>query len=153
MTFGSSPDPRSSIFLALLSMLRKLPGLVFGDLHWQAPAWISWTSQRVRNAVRYLMATPLRIVVAGLSLVLLGGGLLWYKGRPRPQYVTYEVTAPKLTTYDERGSASIAPLAVAFKEPVAPLASLDKPVASGIEISPKFAGAMFSCNPSAAANQ
>jgi hypothetical protein len=79
-------------------------------------------------------------MIAALAAVTAAGALTWYKLRPRPHYVEYTVTAPQLTEYDEKGISSIYPLTVEFKEPVAPLAGLDKRLTSGIEISPAFAG-------------
>ena len=131
----SPQGPRNSIFVALLSLLSK----VIGQLQWKPPEWIPWTGRRIRDACRYMIADRRRIVATGASLVVAAGGLAWYELHPRPHYVTYDVTAPKLTVYDDKGVASIAPLAIEFGEPAAPLASFDK-VASGLEISPKFAG-------------
>ena len=113
---------------------------VFGHVQWQAPEWIRWTGLRFRHAGRYLMADRKRLLVAALAVVVAAGALTWYKVRPKPHYVEYAVTAPKLTEYDENGISSIYPLMVDFKEPAAPLASLDKRLTAGIQISPAFAG-------------
>jgi hypothetical protein len=86
------------------------------------------------------MADRRRLAVAGGALLAIVGGLIWNARRPIPFYVDYAVTAPKLTSYDERGVASISPLFVEFTDGVAPLANLDKPLTNGIEISPRFAG-------------
>ena len=126
--------------MPILSVLRRLFGTVLGEVQWKAPAWLPLVGAQIARAVRFVMATPLRIVVAGVSIVAVGGTALWYQGRPKPNYVVYDVTAPKLTAYDEKGVPEIAPLTVLFKESAAPLANLAKPVTSGIELSPKFAG-------------
>ena len=99
MTFGNSPGPTNSIFLAVLNLLRN----VFGQVQWQAPRWIPWIVRQVRGASRYIMASPQRIVVIGTSVGVLGVGLLWYENRPKPHYVEYEITEPAITTYDNNG--------------------------------------------------
>ncbi len=137
MTLSGPPDPPNPIFSFLSNLLPK----VFGRLEWKPPEWVPWTGRQIRNCGRYLMADRRRIVIAAVTFLAIIGGIVWYEVRPRPLYVEYAVTAPKLTTYDEKGTASIAPLAVEFTESAAPLANLDKRLTSGIEISPKFAGA------------
>jgi hypothetical protein len=136
MTLFGTPESPNPILL----FLRKSIHNVFGHVQWQAPAWIPWTGARLRKAGRYLVADRKRLIVAALVAVTVAGAVTWYKLRPRPHYVEYTVTAPKLTEYDEKGISSIYPLRVDFAEPVAPLANLDKRLTSGIEISPAFAG-------------
>jgi uncharacterized protein YfaS (alpha-2-macroglobulin family) len=130
------PDTPSRIGRFVLS----LPQKVFGHVQWQAPKWIGWTGLQVRQAVRYLTADRKRLIIAALAPVAVAGAIAWYEVRPRPHYVEYTVTAPQLTEYDENGISSIFPLLVDFKEPVAPLANLDKRLTTGITISPAFAG-------------
>jgi alpha-2-macroglobulin len=120
--------------------LLKLIHKIFGRVQWQAPGWIHWTALQYRKAVRELIADRRTLMITVLVLVTLIGALAWYELRPRPHYVEYTVTAPKLTEYDGNGISSIYPLMVEFAEPVAPLANLDKRLTSGIEISPTFAG-------------
>jgi uncharacterized protein YfaS (alpha-2-macroglobulin family) len=133
--FAGPPEPNPILRFAL-----KLLHNIFGRVQWQAPEWIRWASLQCRNAARYLLADRRRLACAVVALVAAAGALTWYKIRPRPHYVEYAVTAPKLTEYDENGVATIYPLTVIFEEPVAPLASLDKRLASGTEISPTLAG-------------
>ena len=113
---------------------------VFGHVQWQAPEWIRWSGLQFRHAVHYMMSDRKRLIIAALVVVTAAGAVTWYKLRPRPHYVEYTVTAPKLTQYDEKGISSIYPLTIDFDEPVAPLANVDKRLTSGIEISPAFAG-------------
>ena len=136
MTSGGPQEPHNPILSSVLKLIHK----VFGQVQWQAPEWIRWTGLQFRGAARYLIADRKRLMIAALAVVTAAGALAWYKLRPRPHYVEYTVTAPKLTEYDEKGISSIYPLRVDFKEPVAPLANLDKRLTSGIEISPTFTG-------------
>src|ERR1700690_1535184 len=132
MTLADPPDPPNPI----LNLIRK----VFGDVQWKPPVWIPWTGRQFNDSVRWLRADLKRIVAAAVVLVAVAAGLAWYKLRPRPHYVEYTVTAPALTTYDDKGVPTIDTLKVEFTEPAAPLASLDKRLTSGIQISPTFAG-------------
>jgi hypothetical protein len=133
---GGSSDTPNPVLHFVVRLIRK----VIGQVHWQAPEWIPWTGLQFRGAVRYLTADRKRLMIAALAFVTVAGALTWYKLRPRPHYVEYTVTAPKLTEYDENGISSIDSLTVDFNEPVAPLANLDKRLTSGIEISPALAG-------------
>jgi hypothetical protein len=123
-----------------LMFLRNLLPQVFGQVQWQMPAWIPWTDRQLRSGVRYLAADRKRLVAATLVLLAAGGALAWYKLRPRPEYVAYTITAPKLTEYDDNGVSTIYPLSIDFAEPAAPLANIDKRVTSGVQISPAVAG-------------
>ncbi len=131
-----SPDLRNPVFLFVLKLIHK----VFGHVQWQAPGWIPWTGLQLRKAAGYLTAGRRRRTITVLSLFAIATAFTWYEARPRPHYVEYTVTAPKLTEYDANGISSIYPLAVNFEEPVAPLANLDKRLVTGIDISPAFAG-------------
>src|ERR1700686_1390182 len=108
MTFAGPPDFPNPILLFLLKLFRQ----VFGHVQWQAPEWIQGTGLQLRNAVRYLMADRKRFLAAALVLVTAAGAFTWYKLRPRPHFVEYSVTAPKLTEYDDKGNPSISPLTV-----------------------------------------
>ena len=136
MTFVDPPDSPNPVLFFVLKWTHR----VFGHVQWQAPEWIRWTGAQFRHAGRYLMADRKRLLAAALVFVAAAGALTWYKVRPKPHYVEYAVTAPKLTEYDENGISSIYPLMVDFEEPVAPLANLDKRLTAGIQISPAFAG-------------
>ena len=116
---------------------------IFGRFEWQPPAWLAWTASQLARAGRYLAADAKRAGVALLLLLSMAGGLVWYKTRPVPHYVTYTIEAPALTEYGDKGISSIHPLAVQFNESAAPLQSVEKTVATGIEVSPKIAGTWF----------
>jgi uncharacterized protein YfaS (alpha-2-macroglobulin family) len=131
-----SMDLLRSILLAMANILRK----IFGELQWKAPTWTTWLGGQVRAGFRYTTATRQRALIAGLALAAGIGGATWYEFRPKPHYVEYTVNSPKLTTYDDKGMPVIYPLTVEFKESVAALAGLDKPITAGIEMSPKLAG-------------
>src|SRR5437764_7073214 len=110
MIFAGLPDSPNPILQFLLNLIAK----IFGHVQWQAPEWIQWTGLQLRHAVRYLLADRKRLLIASLAFVTVAGAFTWYKLRPRPHFVEYTVTAPKLTEYDEKGNPSIDPLMVDF---------------------------------------
>jgi hypothetical protein len=131
-------SPRA-VFLAI----RKTFIFVFGRWKWEAPPWLSWAGARVARGRRSLAAHPARAGLLLLALVLAGGGSVWYLNRPKPHYVTYAVTAPGLTEYNDNGIASIKPMTIVFSESAAPLKQIKTAVTSGIDLSPALAGTWF----------
>ncbi|MEP7352682.1 MAG: alpha-2-macroglobulin [Acidobacteriota bacterium] len=95
---------------------------------------------KLREAFRFATSDRKRVAITATVLLAATAGAAWYEFGPRPHYIAYTVTAPKLTVYDEKGNQVVAPLTVDFEEPVAPLESLNKTIAAGIDISPKLAG-------------
>ncbi len=67
-----------------------------------------------------------------------GLGVRWWRNRPQPVEVAVTVTAPPATPIEDRIRPM--PVVLGFSESVAPLSSIGKPVASGIELSPKLEG-------------
>ena len=132
MAISVPPNP-PNWFVSLLSK-------VFGHFHWSAPEWVPWTERQLEKSRDYLLADRSRAVTVAVALLVIASALVWWKLRPRPHYVDLTVTAPKLTSYDEKGVPSIDPLVVEFTASAAPLANLDKRLTFGIQISPKFAG-------------
>lgn len=125
---------------------RTLPPLlvaVFGRWQWQAPRWVNWSGGQVTRGRRYLAAKPMRAAVLALVLVAIGAATFWYVNRPKPHYVTYVVSAPGLTEYNDNGISSIKPLKILFNESAAPLKSLQKVVTTGVDLSPTIAGTWF----------
>jgi uncharacterized protein YfaS (alpha-2-macroglobulin family) len=120
--------------------LRKLATAVIGQWQWQPPAWLGWTGRQCLRAWRFLLADWKRAAVLVLLLIGSAAGYRWYKTRPIPHYVEYTLAPPGLTGYDDNGIAMIRPLLVTFKEPAAPLKSIGKPVAKGVDLSPAIAG-------------
>ena len=124
----------------LIAGISWLGTRVIGRWEWQPPAWLGWFGNRLAQAGRYIAADAKRAGLILLVLASMVGGWVWYKSRPVPHYVTFTVTAPGLTEYDEKGISSIKPLAVQFSESAAPLQQVDKTVTVGIDLSPKMPG-------------
>jgi uncharacterized protein YfaS (alpha-2-macroglobulin family) len=116
---------------------------LIGRWHWQPPGWIAVGAGQSRRGWRYVVARPARAAIAAAVILSAAAALAWYATRPRPHYVTYTVTPPGLTEYNEKGISSINPLTVTFSESAAPLKQLQKAVTAGIEISPALPGTWF----------
>jgi hypothetical protein len=116
---------------------------LFGRWQWQAPAWLAWAGAKGTRGRRYLAAHPARAASLALALVATAGAYFWYASRPRPHYVTYSVSEPDLTEYNDNGIASIKRMTGVFSESAAPLRQLQKTVTAGIELSPAIAGTWF----------
>src|SRR5262245_7851548 len=80
---------------------------VVGRLEWQAPPWLAWSSRHSARGWRFATANRTRIATLGVTLLAGAGAVAWYVTRPTPHYVTYTVTPPGLTEYDDNGISSI----------------------------------------------
>jgi uncharacterized protein YfaS (alpha-2-macroglobulin family) len=126
---------------ALRAALAWIASRLFGHVQWQPPTWMRFSAARTRDAARYFAADIRRVAIGVVVLASIAGAYVWYKSRPIPHYVTFTVTAPALTEYNDKGISVIHPIAVEFSEPAAPLQQIDKTVTAGIDLSPKVPGA------------
>jgi alpha-2-macroglobulin len=113
---------------------------VFGRWSWQAPLWMGKAHAGTNRAFRYLGANPLHAVALMLATTFAVAGAYWLVTRPKPDYVTFSVTNPALTTYDDKGNIQIKKLVVTFSKSAAPLKLIDKAVTEGIDVSPVIQG-------------
>jgi alpha-2-macroglobulin len=118
--------------------------LLFGEVSWQAPGWLKKLALWLEAGVRWMRAKPKQagIALLAFALVATGGtmGWHWYQAQPKPQRVSYVVTAPALTPYDEKDRPQPLPLVVEFNESAAPLKQIDQPAGDGVQLSPALAG-------------
>ena len=126
--------------------LERLGAALFGRWEWQAPGWMVWTALHSRRSWLYLKANPRQAGVVAVAVVATLGSLVWYLTRPTPHYVTYTVTPPGLTEYNDTGISSIKPLRIVFSESAAPLVQVEKAVLTGVDMSPEIAGTWFWTN-------
>ena len=112
----------------------------FGRIQWQPPGWLLSLGRALRRAWRFLLADRRRLAALALVLLAAIGARIWYKSRPVPLYVTYKVTAPYVTSYDDKGISTIFPVMIAFSESAAPISHMDKPIVAGVSLSPKVPG-------------
>ncbi|MEP7296284.1 MAG: alpha-2-macroglobulin [Burkholderiales bacterium] len=125
-------------------MMAALFAAVFGE--WKAPPWLHWLTARVRGGITTLhtavRARPRVFAAGALALVLLavGGYCLnaWWKARPQPVMVGFNVTNPPITDFANNGTPNA--LVVRFAGSVAPLALVGKEVIVGITVTPAVEG-------------
>ena len=122
--------------------LRWLVALV-GRWEWQAPAWLAWVRRQSVRGWRHTTATRARAATLAAVVIAVAGAGVWWFTRPTPHYVSYSVTPPGLTEYDDNGISSIKPLRIVFSESVAPLGQMQKAVTRGLTMSPSVAGQWF----------
>jgi uncharacterized protein YfaS (alpha-2-macroglobulin family) len=128
----------------VLSPLRWLFKQIFGEFHWQAPAWFALSQQKTTQAAAWLKQNPKQGLIGFLALAMLVVGSIfgwqYYQSLPKPVVSTYQVTSPAASSYDDNGRAYPQALVVTFNESVATVSSLNKPVTEGIKIAPNIVG-------------
>lgn len=138
------------LWMVIWRPLKWLATRLFGELHWQAPAWMRWIGGKCGFAAEGLgsriKANPKRALLAVAVLAALGAGgwygYKWWQAQPKPVEVTFKLTEPKRTEIeaeDEEGRKP-KPLFIKFDHSVAPLAGVGKDVAAGIVASPALPG-------------
>ena len=134
--------PVKAIIFALLFVIGWVLKLFFGQLEWQRPRWLEWVGERLGAAVRWGLSRPKAVAIALLVMVLLGVGgwygYAWWKARPKPVEVSFEVAAPGRTEIENEGGPN--PLVVKFARSVAPLVNIGKSIAEGVKVSPVIEG-------------
>ena len=133
------PSARAKLYL----FVSALAASILGKWRWEAPAWFVWLRLKLTRSRRYLAGHPRYAALMAAGLLLAAGGAYWWFTRPTPHYVTYTVSEPGLTTYNDTGIASIKPMKVAFSESAAPLKHIRTVLAAGIEVSPAVPGSWF----------
>ncbi len=131
--------------IAVWLVLSWVFGSIFG--RWQAPAWLAWVGRKIAAVWRWLtgfVATHKKqSAIAAVALVAAsaGGyaGYDWYQKQPKPVYVKHEATNPSKSDY-----ASVdwkpQPATIKFNGSVAPLELVNKPITTGITLSPVIEG-------------
>jgi len=106
---------------------KKLLHVLVGEIHWRPPGWCRWIASH-----RLLLL---------LVLLLLGAGWRlndWWQHRPRPKQIIATVQPIEVTPL--RDKLEPQPLRIEFSESAAPLAAMDKPVKTGIQLDPPAEG-------------
>lgn len=116
---------------------------VFGQVNWNSPPWFSAARNKAKESPKTFWG--LTVLLIGL-LIASAYGLQWYNNRPKPINVVARITQPAITPNEE----TLVPqnLTVDFglnnseftTRSVAPLNHVGKPVADGIDITPKIKG-------------
>ncbi|MGP1629124.1 MAG: Ig-like domain-containing protein, partial [Giesbergeria sp.] len=120
------------VMRGLAYLLGKALRPLLGDVSWAAPSWM-----------HVLRRNPGKSAVAVAAIVLLSAaswfGWRWYQDRPRPQQMTFQVTAPTVTDYTQKIPV-VQPLVVTFRGSAAPIEQVGKQVTQGISTSPAVKG-------------
>lgn len=134
--------------LPVFQWLHRVAGFLlvqlFGEINWQAPLWLQKSARGIEKLLAWMRAKPRQAGVALLICAAVAAaaitGWRWYQSLPKPLYVSYLVTAPALTPYDEKDRPQPLPLIVTFNESAAPLKLIGKPAGDGVQLSPALAG-------------
>ncbi|HWF10472.1 MAG TPA: MG2 domain-containing protein, partial [Bryobacteraceae bacterium] len=141
--YGSVSNEFVRVAAGVWSGVRWLSQHLIGNWDWDPPAWLRWLTNRLKAGVQ-IVRSDWRIAAAlALTIVLAVGGYEWYRHRPRPHYVSVTLTAPGRTEWNDNGRKAPHPLLIDFEEAAAPLKNIEKPVPSGVTMSPAIAGTWF----------
>jgi alpha-2-macroglobulin len=134
------------ILVMIWRAFASILSLFFGQLHYQAPAWLHWIASKFSAGFAYLRThffnSPIKAlaalaIVAALCYAAIQG-YEWYKNRPIPLTVKTSLTAPSRTVVEENLAPN--PVIITFDHSVAPLELVGKVVDKGITLMPKIAG-------------
>jgi uncharacterized protein YfaS (alpha-2-macroglobulin family) len=119
---------------------------VLGEFKWNPPQWGKSGANRAvaisGKSKRWVISHRTQVLFGVLGLVILsvGGakGYHWYKNRPKPFYVSYEVHSPDLTPLKEDAVPDHA--SIEFSSSAAQLKDLKRSVNERIHVSPAVEG-------------
>jgi hypothetical protein len=130
--------------------LKWLAFHLFGEIRWQAPAWMGWSARKGSAAAyglgNWTKTNPRKAlaILALVALAVVGGwyGYKWWQAQPKPVEVTFEIIEPDRTEIeaDDADARKPKPLVIKFDHSVAPLAEVGKDVAAGITVKPALPG-------------
>lgn len=133
-----------AIFVTMLTPISWLSKQIFGEIHWQSPAWFKLFQQKSTQGAAWVKQNPKQGLVGLLALaaLVLGSifGWKYYQSLPKPVVSTYQVAAPAASSYDDNGRPYPQALVVTFNESVAAVSSLNTPITEGVKIQPNVAG-------------
>jgi len=120
--------------------LRLFVELIFGNISWRPPGWLS---RSVASCNRLVRAHP-RLVASGVLTILLlscGGAWTWkwYSHLPKPRKVSAKIVPIEVTKLEKE--LKFPRLVVYFSESAARLEDLKKPSVQGLRLEPHINGA------------
>lgn len=134
--------------------MKKFWKLVFGDVSYMPPTWLRKLGALffATGPGRFLAAFLLlrktapqkfyqRSAAAVVAVVALSAGSFfgwdWWKSRPQPKLVTFQVVAPGVTSPETLEADA---LMIKFSQSVAKLEDLNKPISERIRLKPEISG-------------
>lgn len=134
--------------------MKKIWQMIFGDFNYTPPVWLAkltaflvatrlgcyfaaFFSMRKTNPKKfYTQLGTAAIAVTALSFgTYFGVG--WWKSRPQPRVVTFQIMAPGITNPETLEAEN---LVIKFSQSVAKLEDLNKVIAEGIKLKPEILG-------------
>ena len=120
-------------------MLRRFAELIFGNISWRPPGWLSRTIQGYN---RFGRAHPRLIASAMLAILLISCAGVWtwkwYSHLPKPKKVSAKIVPIELTKLEKE--LKFPRLVVYFSESAARLEDLKKPSVQGVRLEPQLNG-------------
>lgn len=145
----NTPELPSSLkksILRIAGWLRRLAELVFGNISWRPPMWLSGT---LAASSRFTREHP-RLIASGLLAILLisCAGVWtwkWYSHLPKPKRVSAKIVPIEVTRLDKE--LKFPRLVARFSESAARLEDLKKTSVQGVRLEPKMNGAWHWAQP------
>src|SRR6476619_3713300 len=134
------PSKLNKSTLRIARALRRFGELIFGNISWRPPGWLS---RSVAGCSRFGRAHP-RLITSGLIAILLiscGGAWTWkwYSHLPKPKKVSAKIVPIEVTKLEKE--LKFPRLVVYFSESAARLEDLKKPSVQGVRLEPHLDGA------------
>lgn len=134
--------------------MKKIWQMIFGDFNYTPPFWLQKivTFFRETRLGRFLSAfflmrktnpkkfyKQLGTAVIAITALSFGSysGIEWWKSRPQPRMVTFQILAPGITSPETLEADS---LVIKFSQSVAKLEDLNKVITEGIKLKPEIVG-------------
>lgn len=115
---------------------------LFGQWHWQPPAWFNTLKARLISLCGLAKARPLAslgVIALLVGIVIVGGyGYQWWQNRPQPVRIDFTVTEPERTAIEKNEAPQA--LVITFNASVAPIELVGKDLTQGIRLKPALAG-------------
>ncbi len=122
------------------AFLRRIPGLIVGNLSWQKPRWLTRVGQGWASLERDYPRAIAPAILAIFAIFCAGAWTWnWYWHLPKPRRVTAKITAPEVTKLEK--DLKFPRMTVYFSEPAARLDDLKKPAVQGVDLQPHLNGA------------
>jgi uncharacterized protein YfaS (alpha-2-macroglobulin family) len=120
--------------------LRRFAELVFGNISWRPPGWVSQTADGWK---RFERAHPRIILSAVTAIILISGAGAWtwnwYSHLPKPKRVSAKIAPIEVTKLEKE--LKFPRLTIHFSESAARLEDLRKPSVQGVRLEPHLNGA------------
>src|SRR5262245_46988795 len=139
----NTPELLSELYKSISKIahaLRRFVELIFGNISWRPPGWLSRT---VGACNLFGRAHPRLIASAVLAILLISCGGVWtwkwYSHLPKPKKVSAKIVPIEVTKLEKE--LRFPRLVVYFSESAARLEDLKKPSVQGVRLEPHFNGA------------